>query len=86
MNLHTAKTELKGRGPRVGARELAVETAVVVCLSINLVGVFACHIPAEPGVFAAFRSSCGKYPLLSPSCNITRILASRQRFAVIILS
>ena len=41
MNLHTAKTELKGRSPRVGARELAVETAVVVCLSMVLVGFFA---------------------------------------------
>ena len=41
MNLHTAKSELKGRGPRVGAGELAVETVVVVGLSMLLVGFFA---------------------------------------------
>ena len=41
MNLQTAKSELKGRSSRVGAGELAVETVVVVGLSMLLVGFFA---------------------------------------------
>ena len=41
MNLHTAKTELKGRSPQIAPRMLAVETLVVVSVSVMLFGIFA---------------------------------------------
>ncbi len=41
VNLHAAKTELKGRSPEVAPRVLAVEALVVVSVSMMLVGIFA---------------------------------------------
>jgi hypothetical protein len=41
VNLHTAKTELNGRAPRIAPRALAVEALVVVSVSMMLVGIFA---------------------------------------------
>ena len=40
MNLQTAKTELKGHGPRIGAGALALETVVLVSVSVVLVNLF----------------------------------------------
>ena len=40
MNLHTAKSELKGHGPKIGAGVLAIETLVVFSTSVLLVSLF----------------------------------------------
>jgi hypothetical protein len=40
MNLQAARTELKGRSPRIAPRVLAVEAVVVVSVSIILVSIF----------------------------------------------
>jgi hypothetical protein len=40
MNLQTARTELKGRGPKISAGALAIETVVLVSMSVMLVNLF----------------------------------------------